>query len=366
MENSTCLLFPLEPQKCTTIVTIKRVNATFSIAFCILMLFMIWLFKFYKLFVYRLITYLTIATLFDCIIYLLGEPQEDSATCLFEGFWLTYSDWNVVLWIVFITIYLFLVTVKSIKTDRFEWVYVVTGFLLPVLPASLPFAGSAYGPAGAWCWITDTAWRMAVWFVPVLLLLLAILTVYIIILTRIRRRTTTWSGMYGEESAAAVATAAVQLQEQLYPLLAYPCIFLALNLLPFVNRINNAASAEPSFVLYLLSAVSSPLIGTINFILFYVNPAVRKKVTRLAILQRLRTGGRQTESVVQEYNADGDGGQGGGMMDIATSTLTFSRFQNEAVDDQSQLQQPPLQHRLAEGEEQRASSVGLRPATDRY
>uniref|UniRef100_A0A1I8H9S3 Git3 domain-containing protein n=1 Tax=Macrostomum lignano TaxID=282301 RepID=A0A1I8H9S3_9PLAT len=215
-------------------------------------------------------------------------------------------------------------------------VYVVTGFLLPVLPASLPFAGSAYGPAGAWCWITDTAWRMAVWFVPVLLLLLAILTVYIIILTRIRRRTTTWSGMYGEESAAAVATAAVQLQEQLYPLLAYPCIFLALNLLPFVNRINNAASAEPSFVLYLLSA------------------------------QRLRTGGRQTESVVQEYNADGDGGQGGGMMDIATSTLTFSRFQNEAVDDQSQLQQPPLQHRLAEGEEQRASSVGLRPATDRY
>ncbi|PAA56139.1 hypothetical protein BOX15_Mlig006235g1 [Macrostomum lignano] len=324
-EREECLLFPSEPDKCDAIIFIKRINASLSVISSLLLLFIIYIFKFYQKFSYRLIIYLTVAIFLDSVIYLLGHPQENSPICILEAFWLTYSDWNVLLWVASITVYLFFYTVKSTITDRFELLYVAVCFIAPLLPALLPLAKSGtYGPAGAWCWVTDTAWRMAVWFVPAIALLLGMLAAYAIILVRLRRDSLDgvgvggggggggggagWDagGVDGASSDLAASAASVH-REQVYPLLAYPCVFLALEMLPLANRISNAVNPDqPSFPLFILSAVSAPIIGTVNFFLFYLNPVVRKKATLAALMMRLRAN-RQEGSVIREYHQDTSG-----------------------------------------------------------
>ncbi|KAJ8364786.1 hypothetical protein SKAU_G00136170 [Synaphobranchus kaupii] len=67
---------------------------------------------------------------------------------------------------------------------------------VPLLMSCLPLFGGYYGPAGAWCWITDShvAWRFGIWYVPLFILIFLMICCYARIIYVANKRMQSWFG----------------------------------------------------------------------------------------------------------------------------------------------------------------------------
>ncbi|CAL8387825.1 unnamed protein product, partial [Gadus morhua 'NCC'] len=161
--GSRCIFFNTDSDdyRCVVILTVKRATGTFSLVGCFFMLFVIWLLRRYQSLAQKMILSLTVAAFFDSAAYVMGESHPEGFLCAFQGLWLTYFDWCALAWVCLITFNLYLNLVREISTSRYETLYHVTAWGLPLIMAVLPLLKGCYGPAGAWCWITDNhvAWR---------------------------------------------------------------------------------------------------------------------------------------------------------------------------------------------------------------
>lgn len=101
----TCAIFPEQPYKCDILHTIKFSVSILSFLASLFMIFIIWLFRKYELFRQRLILYLSISSAITSLTYLFATNPESSNTlkCTIDGFFATYCDWSVLLWILNIT-----------------------------------------------------------------------------------------------------------------------------------------------------------------------------------------------------------------------------------------------------------------------
>ncbi|XP_065840851.1 cyclic AMP receptor-like protein A [Oscarella lobularis] len=269
--NSSCS-WPDQPGRCDAILVTRRVTASLSIVGCLFVIGIILLFRKYKFFVQRLILWLSLASLCDAIAYAMGDVHErGDPFCIFQAFWMTYFDWSVLLWVSCICFNLFWNVIKFRKTNHLEGVYHVVCWAFPLLMACIPFSqGNTYGPAGVWCWISEgyDHMRFGVWYGPLFAILFIMISVYIYIIIVINKRAKMWTGTYDPEAERRKAL----LKEDVKPLRIYPFVYLALNVFPLINRIQNAASKgdkdNPIFALALLHALSSPLQGALNAIVF--------------------------------------------------------------------------------------------------
>ncbi|CAG5865805.1 unnamed protein product [Menidia menidia] len=161
--ESRCVFFNglSEDYRCVVILSVKRATGTFSLVGCIFMLFVIWLLRRYHSLAQKMILSLTVAAFFDSVAYVMGESHPEGSLCDFQAWWLTYFDWSALAWVCLITLNLYLNLVREISTNRYETLYHLTAWGVPLVMASLPLLRGYYGPAGAWCWITDghVAWR---------------------------------------------------------------------------------------------------------------------------------------------------------------------------------------------------------------
>ncbi|XP_039861750.1 cyclic AMP receptor-like protein A isoform X4 [Simochromis diagramma] len=164
--DSRCIFFNTHSgdYQCGVILTVKRATGTFSLVGCVFMLFVIWLLRRYHSLAQKMILSLTVAAAFDSVAYVMGESQPDGSLCDFQAWWLTYFDWSALAWVCLITLNLYLNLVREISTNRYEMFYHLMAWGVPLVMASLPLFKGYYGPAGAWCWITDdhVAWRFGI------------------------------------------------------------------------------------------------------------------------------------------------------------------------------------------------------------
>ncbi|KAJ8038413.1 Cyclic AMP receptor-like protein A [Holothuria leucospilota] len=206
------------------------------------------------------------------------------------------------MWVLIITVNLFLNAVLTISTERFEILYGAVVYCISILMACLPFIGNHYGPAGAWCWVQegDDVWRFAVWYIPLFLLIGVMFIVYIIIVYRVNRQAGLWQGSYSPDQERQRA----MLKEFVKPLKIYPLIYMILFIFPLINRLQNAISksSEPIFAITLLHAVSSPLHGFINAVVYGLNPDTRSRLTWLQIKLALMK--KCSATVIGEYKVD--------------------------------------------------------------
>ncbi|XP_069103712.1 cyclic AMP receptor-like protein A isoform X2 [Argopecten irradians] len=303
MDNSTtvseCPLFPNEPGHCDVLIAIRQTTGALSFVGCTFMIAVIWLFKKYAAFSQRLILYLSIGALLDSIAYLMGGLRPDGPMCDFQAWWMTFFDWTVLLWVCCITFNLYLNVIKMITKESLEWVYHVLCWGLPLLLSCLPFIGNHYGPAGAWCWIADNwHWRVGIWYGPLFLMILCLFVVYIYITYVLTRKASSWQGTYDPDTERHKEL----MKEDIKPLRAYPCIYLAVSIFPLINRIQNAISPEyPVFPLMVLAALSSPIHGAVNAIVFGLDRETFSRLTpsqiKVAFLKRISRG-----SGIQEYH----------------------------------------------------------------
>ncbi|XP_038050471.1 cyclic AMP receptor-like protein A isoform X2 [Patiria miniata] len=293
-----CTLFDGDQAKCDAVVGVKKAMASLSLIGCLFMIGVIWLFKKHVVFVQRLILYLTIAAFFDSTAYLMANVQPDGPLCDFEAFWLSFWDWAVLLWVTCLTINLFLITVKMIRTDRYEILYHIVCWTVALAISLLPLIGDNYGPAGAWCWIKEesTAWRFFTWYGPLFIIIIAMFIMYSYIIFILNKKVKSWQGTYEPE----IERNRQILKAEIRPLQAYPFIYLALSVFPLINRIQNAANpGHPIFALVILHALTSPLQGLVNAVVYGMDRETRSRLSWTQIKAAYQ--GRSIHQPIREY-----------------------------------------------------------------
>ncbi|XP_061647663.1 si:dkey-100n23.5 isoform X2 [Phyllopteryx taeniolatus] len=287
VNDSRCVFFNThsEDYRCVVILTVKRATGTFSLVGCMFMLFVIWLLRRYHSLAQKMILSLSVAAFFDSLAYVMGESHPEGSLCDFQAWWLTYFDWSALAWVCLITLNLYLNLVREMSTHTYETFYHLIAWGLPLLMSSLPLLKGYYGPAGAWCWITDdhVAWRFGIWYVPLFTLILLMICCYARII--------------------CVANNRVSLAEEIKPLKWYPSVYLLVSIFPLINRLHNALyPLAPSFSLTLLHVLSAPLHGLANAFVFGLDREWRSLLSptgmRLALQSRLCDGTR-----IGEYHA---------------------------------------------------------------
>ncbi|XP_076021830.1 cyclic AMP receptor-like protein A isoform X2 [Genypterus blacodes] len=321
--NESSCVFKSDPDdyRCMVILRVKRATGTFSIVGCVFMLLVIWLLRRYHSLA-QMILCLTVAAFCDSVAYVIGDSYPEGSLCLFQAFWLTYFDWSALAWVCLITLNLYLNLVREMSTNRYQMFYHLTAWGVPLVMASLPLAKGIYGPAGAWCWITDdtddhVAWRFGIWYVPLFSLIFLMICCYARIIFVANKRMQSWLGTFNPERERRK----VSLAEEIKPLKWYPSVYLLVSLFPLINRIHNASYPnDPSFPLTLLHVLSAPLHGLANAFVFgldkewwsLLNPTGMQLALQSRLCDRTRIGEyhpgavRYTQTDLDDLSDDDD------------------------------------------------------------
>ncbi|XP_067944205.1 cyclic AMP receptor 3-like [Watersipora subatra] len=229
-----------DPNQCETVRVMKTALSSISITVVIATLACIVILQKYRTFSQRIVCHILVANVLTAITVISGDGRPTlpvSSGCVAQGFFQFLFDWAEYLWMWYLTIFLFFIMVKQQNTDRFEWLYTTAGWTLPVSLACLPLTTNDYGPAGApYCWLTNTStgqgWRFGLYWGPVVvgMILMLVLIVYILWHVRQKRKCTSKSDPEQEK----------RVDEYLKPLVGYAISFLCINLIMFINRVQNA------------------------------------------------------------------------------------------------------------------------------
>lgn len=315
-ENTTiadleCRLFPDTPYYCDILVYTRAISGSLSLIGSSFVLSIIWLFRKYTVFVQRLILYLSLSAFFHAISFMMGGVHPLGPSCVFKGLWVSYFHWVVLLWDCTITINLYLNVVKMTSTKKFERVFCGICWGVPLAIAGIPLVAGRYGPAGAWCWIVDDwEWvRLFLWYIPLFLGIFFMLFAYIIIVYKLNMKASTWQGTYDPDTEQKKA----RMRKDITALRFYPVVYLLINTVPLINRIQNATNPDnPQFVLILGQCITAPLQGAMNALIFGADRTTLSQLTlsrvKLALQGKFRKRALIKEYVVEEnvaQSADG-------------------------------------------------------------
>eukprot|EP01128_Nolandella_sp_AFSM9_P003439 TRINITY_DN1482_c0_g1_i1.p1 TRINITY_DN1482_c0_g1~~TRINITY_DN1482_c0_g1_i1.p1 ORF type:complete len:333 (+),score=42.70 TRINITY_DN1482_c0_g1_i1:33-1031(+) len=210
--------------------------------------------------------------------FMLGKEAEHPGMCSLQGFLAQFSQIAMFAWTLALTLdlYLFVVNGENL-TKRKENVIHGSAFALSMIMALLPATTGAYGPAGVWCWITHAnsgnMWRWVSFYIPIYVMAIAVITLLAIISYTVRVRFASDTSTSEQERAAAEALVT--------RLRLYPLIVLGLYVFPTINRIYDAAAPEDSFFLWILHALTGPLLGFCSAIVYGLDRPIRSRVSDL-------------------------------------------------------------------------------------
>ena len=214
----------------------------------------------YKYFAHRLALYQVVAALsygFSLVLELsvidyYQNVEAYEQVCKFVAFLTLYTVWTKILFMSWINLHLFSITVfnKSIYIfERFEKFFILFGIFFPALFVWVPFIDDAYGLAGTWCSIRE--WennciedkfvigyveQFILFYGPAIVASLANLVVIFMIIC--------FLGCYGKCKDDDEIPALIHVERkkrrkalrELLPLLAYPIIFCIILVPPLFSR----------------------------------------------------------------------------------------------------------------------------------
>jgi len=172
---------------------------------------------------------------------------ENRAACIVQGFLIQSSQVAIINWVTVISLNLFLFVVLDRNTVQYERYYHIFAWCWALFASSIEFVSGpdVYALSGAWCWISEefTIYRFLFFYIPEIIQI----TLMIVF------------------SAFAVQAIddnkPAKVKELVRKLRAYPVLFIALYIFPFIQRIYDAASPVDSFPLYMLQCLTCPSIG---------------------------------------------------------------------------------------------------------
>ena len=257
-----------------------------SIILCSTTLFFLVLFKQFKVFSQKIVIYLFVAAILQSTAFLLNKLDFDTtktntnsyvAFCMFSGFLTQITTWMFQGAVLAITVYLFVLIVINYDTSKYELVYVLGIFALPLVVNWIPFINGTYHRAGLWCWIRSfndetcksirfgEVLEYVLYFLPIYLVIVVGFILYVImfidIFTKLRKSRYT-NDIAKQQRLKLMRT-------ELISLAAYPVIFFFLNIPIITNRIHGSVNpTKPSLFLWYLASIAGPLQGIVTVITF--------------------------------------------------------------------------------------------------
>ena len=310
-----CSLF--DHRKFVIVTAVSVTSASVSFIACLSAIFIIILFKKWQTFGQRLILYLMIsAGLFSIGIVLRVAFSGDVVNttirgfCAFAGFTGQVEVWMVINTTTAITIYVFLGIVCNKLTGKYEILYILFIFVLPLVFNWIPFINNIYGHAGLWCWIRSVdinsceelifgqALQLGLYYVPVYIILVLWFLLYLAILCKLRGNSKHWKGIANDD--VDDHRNKMLKSETLY-LLVYPIIDFILNTPILIARIVGWADPVhpvPAALLY-IAVISFSLNGAATVLAFTLGSDTRQILRQRHIRAALKN--YHSDKGVSEY-----------------------------------------------------------------
>ena len=321
MENMSqienCSLF--DRQKYVIVTTVGMISGSVSFLACLSAFFIIILFKKWQTFGQRLILYLMISTTLHSlgtVLRLAFSNNNVNTTyrgfCAFAGFASQVEIWMVINTTTAITIYVFLGLVCNKHTEKYEILYILFIFVLPLVFNWIPFINNIYGLAGPWCWIRNVdvnscerlvfgqALQLGLWYVPVYIILVLWILLYLAILYKLRGNSKRWKGVSTDTDEHRNK----MLKSETLYLLVYPIIDFIMNTPFLIARIVGWAdpvNPVPAALLY-IAIIFFSLQGGVTALAFMLGSDTRQRLRWSHIQAALKN--YHSEKGVSEYKVE--------------------------------------------------------------
>ena len=317
MNESNCS-FPFTEAAYINVAIVKAAVSAASIILCSTVLFFLILFKQWKVFSQKLVIYLFTAVILQSFAFLINKIDFDASKaessffvgfCKFSGFLTQITTWMFQGAIFVISIYLFLLVVVNYNTAKYEVLYVLCIFALPLVVNWIPFIRQSYNRAGLWCWIRSFNYETCqkntfgefleyfLYFIPIYLVLTIGLVLYIIMFTYIfvKLKKSTYTNDRNKRQQLQLV------RQELLSLAAYPALFFVLNILIIANRIHGSFKPrEPSLVLWYLASLAGPLQGIVSVLTFTLATKWWKNLSKAKFKASF-----MRDNKAEEYNFEG-------------------------------------------------------------
>lgn len=263
-----------EEQILMNIVFYTNIISIFSLA-------VIWLayilLKELRVFSYKLIFYKTIADFIYALSFLIPSDQGQPA-CITSAFFKTHGCLSSILWSAIIAFCLFRTVFREDnELDRKEKLFLLIGFGVPLVTASIPFIFQAYGQAQGWCWIkldSDNSYdyaigivlRLALFFAPLWIIIPINLYIYARVISHLRNNVDCTDEMLELRKSLIVRLSS-------YPLILVLC-FLPIS----IKRFYEFSDTESDFVLSVIAAVFVSLQGVLDALAYGMTDTVRVRL----------------------------------------------------------------------------------------
>ena len=315
--DNTTVCDAYQKDKYMVVALIAASSGTLSLLASLVVILIILIYKKYNFFIQRLILYLCIAAALNAASIVMRFARYKYHTnnsdihnlCVATAFVDQTTHWSLTIAFACMTFNMLIVVVLNRSTKGLEMGYLFLIFIFPLMYNWIPFLRSAYGEAGAWCWIRSHDYhkncsenyaglimQYALWYVPHYLVVSILLVAYIVIIVNVIRKSYHWRGLYS--ASTEVQTQQLVMKEMVLPIIFYPLGFLVLNLFPLVNRMYDTFH-DPNYVLWVLHATFSPLQGGYIALVYVLD----KDTLRRLNMRELRSYLLHRRTPVREYPA---------------------------------------------------------------
>ncbi len=291
--NETDCQLSYDSTEYKTLAVVRASVGLLSFIACLGVITIIFIFKKHRVFIQRLVLYLTIAAMIHSISYTTARinfytprPILDSY-CYFGGLFNHYTAAVELISIWCIMISLFVKAMFRRNTQKLELFYIIATFFGPMLWFWVPVWLQSYGTSGGWCGIRflkedcsryedGSIIQFGIWYIPLYVSLTVIFLGMIIIAFKAIRDAFRWHGRFhpnGKQSRQIF-------KNEVTPLLWYPIIYLLLNSFSLISQIYQAVNPDnPSIVLTYFRVIISPLRGAIIALIYTLDKHTRKRLT---------------------------------------------------------------------------------------
>ena len=333
--KNVCSVFDTRPY--VIVAAVSAGSALVSALCCIFVISLIFLLKKHYFFIQRIILYHSLAVLVRSLstalrFHRLGYGDESSALdtlCTISAFTGQVTLWVLIMDSLVISFVLLMSAFFYKNVARLEGLYVVLIFVFPLTFNWIPFINNTYGQFGAWCWIRVINYedcsvhefgailRLVLWNVPFICNHILLVPVYLFTLAYVAKQHC--CKPRGRDTYnSKMETVKKHLNEEVWPLLFFPLGIILFNLFPVVNAIYGTVSTEPSYALWMLHAIFSPLQGGYVTLVYLLDRDTRKRLTYRSVKSTLTTKG-----TVQEYYIEAGG--------ISDSAVHYSSVKGNSV-----------------------------------
>ena len=264
-----------------------------SLLACLLVFFVIGIFKKYTFQTQKLILYMTIAIFLLSIGYIVRgfgyQYVREGAFCTGIAFYTQYNGGCILISIMCITIEMFMHSGLFQKHNlNFDKFYIPAIFLLPLLVDWIPFINKAYGPTTNWCWIRNLdpetcetfvfglVLQYALWYVPVFVGIVIGSVLYVAAYISISRQAKNYTGIADPTHQTERRQFLLDIKQYRW----YPLVFLSCNGIPFAARIitDINSKSEYTIILWVFAGMIQGLQGCILALIFTLDPITRKRL----------------------------------------------------------------------------------------